>query len=174
MEAPSKSFITALLLIGVLCVGLYILGQGSSADNPSHTRAGRERVNLTEIASAVRNFQIELNSEPPVPPGQFFASLRGSNSKGIAVLGPAKVPDSEAGRCDVWRTPYQVFLGGDGWLIRSAGPNRVFDDLGDKRSDDMTVFVPSLAKNRAEQAVAPNRSLPPSQNSTPSDQGPEE
>ena len=143
MKTPSRGFVIAMLLIGVLCVGVLYLGQESSADDSSHTRAGREQMNLTEIATAVRNYQIELNSDPPVPPAQFFASLRGNNARGIAVLGPSRSQDSESGiRCDAWRSPYQVFRGADGWLIRSAGPNRVFDDLPRNGSDDMTVLIP--------------------------------
>lgn len=157
MKTPSRGFVVTMLIIGALCIGFVFWGMGSTSDNWSHTRAGREQMNLSEIATAVRSYQTELNSEPPLPPGQFFASLRGSNPRGIAVLGPARAQDSESGiRCDAWRSPYQVFRSDDGWLIRSAGPNRAFDDLGGKDSDDMTVFIPLIKKNMAEQVVTPN------------------
>lgn len=146
MRAPSKDFVLVMLLIGAMFVGFLYSGMGSSA-NWSHTRAGREQMNLTEIATAVRNYQSELNSELPASPGPFFAALRGENPKGIAFLGPAKFQDSKSGiRCDAWRNPYQVFCGADGWLIRSAGPNRIFDDKIGKGSDDMMVFI-AIAKN---------------------------
>jgi hypothetical protein len=152
MKAPSRGFVVALLLIGAVCVGVGFLGRGSTSDSWFHTRAGREEMNLAEIANAVQNYQKELKSDPPVPVAQFFASLRGKNARGISVLGPAKMEDSESGiRCDAWRTPYQVFRGGTGWLIRSAGRNRVFDDLCGKGTDDMTVTIPTIEKQQAEQ-----------------------
>jgi hypothetical protein len=149
MKTPSRDFVLAMLLIGALFVGFLYSGMSSSAGNWSHTRAGREQMNLTEIGNAIRNYQTELNSELPVSPELFFAALCGKNPKGIAFLGPAKFQDSKSGiRCDAWRRPYQVFRGADGWLIRSAGPDHLFNDNVGKGSDDMTVFISIVENNK--------------------------
>lgn len=154
MKIPSRGFMIAMLLIGSFGIAVFFLGEGSSSGNGSHTKAGRERRNLSSFALAVRSYQQELNREPPVSPNQFYASLRGANSKGFTFLVPARDPDSESGAYrDAWGNPYQIFRGDSGWLIRSAGPNRIFDDQNGKGSDDMTVFIPSISRDPAEVAT---------------------
>ena len=157
MKKPSIGFIVSMLLIGALCVGFVYLGAGSSADNFFHTRRGREHLALTAIATAVRSYQEEFLSEPPIPAEAFFATLRGRNPKEITFLSSPRIPDSESGiRCDTWNSPYQVFFGEQGWLIRSAGPNRVFDDLANKDSDDITIIAAVAHKkkqNKSEMAT---------------------
>ena len=37
---------------------------------------------------------------------------------------------------DQWGTPYKVYFSGDEILVRSAGPNKQFDNSGDKHFDD--------------------------------------
>jgi hypothetical protein len=39
---------------------------------------------------------------------------------------------------DPWGTPYKIDFSGKQPLIRSAGPNKQFEDSGRKRSDDYT------------------------------------
>lgn len=108
-------------------------------------------MNLTEIANAIRNYQSELGGEPPLPSAEFFAALRGNNPKAISFLAPDRYPASKSGiRCDAWGNPYQVFRGTDGWLIRSAGHNKVFDDLNMKGVDDITVIIPIIPSTKAE------------------------
>ena len=133
----------------------------------SCTRTQREHNNLMEIDSAVRSYQTELNEEPPAGSADFFNSLRGNNPKGINFLVPDRTPTSHSGiRCDSWKNPYQVFRGTDGWLIRSAGPNKTFDDLSIKGLDDMTVLIPTIASKKAEQGAdgkPPEAAQPPHQ-----------
>ena len=150
MRAPSKDFVWALGLIGVLFVGLLIWGSRPKSAC-STTRATRECMNLTEISAAIRNYQSELGGEPPLAPADFFAALRGNNPKGFSFLVPDRYPESKSGiRRDEWGTPYQVFRGTDGLLIRSAGHNKVFDDLSTTGGDDMTVFIPTLTSTKTE------------------------
>lgn len=134
-----------MLIIGAVCISIPFWGRGSSADNPGHTKTGREKQNLASIASAIRSYQEELNNEPPASPGQFFASLRGVNPKGITFLASPKHADTETGIfLDEWRNHYQILFRDVGWDIRSAGPNRTFD--GGESGDDISVVVPAIQK----------------------------
>ncbi len=37
---------------------------------------------------------------------------------------------------DLWGTPYRIYFSGDEFLVRSAGPNKRFDQGSSKGSDD--------------------------------------
>lgn len=133
-----------MLIIGAVCISIPFWGRGSSADNPGHTKTGREKRNLASIAMAIRSYQEELNNEPPVSPLQFFASLRGANPKGYTFF-VTKHDDTETGIVlDEWRNHYQILFRDASWRIRSAGPNRTFDS--GESGDDISVVVPAIKK----------------------------
>lgn len=145
VKTPSKGFVAAILAIGAAGVSIPFWGRGSLADNPGHTKTGREKQNLASITTAISSYQEELNRDPPASPAQFFSSLRGANPKGYTFLTSSKHADAETGfSLDEWRNHYQIDFRDARWTIRSAGPDRTFDR--GEGEDDISVVFPAIQK----------------------------
>ena len=141
---------TAFLFIGI-CVW-WIQERPFERAGP-HSRVLED---LGEVSSAIRNYQAEYNKEPPTDPKEFFAALAGANDTGLRFLSDGRASFVSGRRCDRWGTPYQVYYSFDGWLVRSAGPNRAFDDLRIGGVDDVTLHVPPASTTQAEQSGGGN------------------
>ena len=120
---------------------------------------------LNDIEHAVNNYRLEFDQEPPVQPTSFFDALRGNNAKGMRLLSDDGAVYKSGIMCDRWGNPYQIFRGAEGWLVRSSGPNGVFDDFRSKAVDDVTVYIPIPPK--AEQAGAGQPASKPADNASP-------
>lgn len=67
-----------------------------------------------------------------------FKALRGDGTKSNLLSGKQDHEfDLNGVSMDPWRTGYRLYFNGDEILIRSAGPNRTFDDLDASKSDDI-------------------------------------
>jgi len=141
--------VTAFLLIGIICAW-WILERPFECAGP-HSRVLED---LSEVSYAIRGYRSEYNKEPPIQPKAFFATLVGANDRGIRFLSDRRATYRSGIRCDQWSTPYQVFYSPDGWLVRSAGPNRTFDDFQIDGVDDVTLHVPPASIT--QQVVVPN------------------
>src|SRR5581483_2362253 len=65
-------------------------------------------------------------------------ALNGGNSKGITVILGTETKVNDKGEyVDPWGTPLRVYFDDKGVLIRSAGPNRRFDDSNVIDCDDI-------------------------------------
>jgi hypothetical protein len=65
-------------------------------------------------------------------------SLLGQGEKKILILAVRKSDLNNKGEItDAWGTPLQFFFSKNGVLIRSAGPNKVFEDSANPRCDDL-------------------------------------
>jgi len=64
-------------------------------------------------------------------------ALTGKNSQLLAII-PTRLQQNAKGQfIDAWGTPLQIYLAGNDVLIRSAGPNLVFDDARAEENDDV-------------------------------------
>ncbi len=64
-------------------------------------------------------------------------ALKGKNSKNVIILVGRKNELNEKGEIvDPWNTPLRIYFSDNGVLIRSAGPNRRFDDSTAMEADD--------------------------------------
>jgi hypothetical protein len=81
---------------------------------------------LSNIDAALTSFRSAFDADPAVDAEQFFSTLAGANPRGITFLSGERL---QAG-IDPWGTPYEVYRSTDGWLIRSAGRDRVFNNVG--------------------------------------------
>ena len=138
--------ILLIFLAGAISVALWLANQSMMHSWP-HSKVQRD---LNDIQSAVNSYRTEFDQEPPVQPSSFFDVLRGNNARGLRFLSDDGAVYKAGVRCDRWGNPYQVFRGTDGWLVRSSGPNGVFDDFRIKEVDDVTANIRIPPK--AEQA----------------------
>ena len=65
-------------------------------------------------------------------------ALSGQADKKVIMLATSKLKKNAGGELlDPWGTPLQFFFSGRTVLIRSAGPDRIFEDSLEPRSDDL-------------------------------------
>jgi hypothetical protein len=64
-------------------------------------------------------------------------ALQGENSRSLIIIVGQKQDVNDKGEfVDPWGTPLRFYFAGEGILIRSAGPNKRFDDSTVQNSDD--------------------------------------
>jgi hypothetical protein len=64
-------------------------------------------------------------------------ALQGKNPKNVfIVVGRKMIINTKGEIMDPWGTPLRIYFSGEGVLVRSAGPNKRFDDSTVLNSDD--------------------------------------
>jgi hypothetical protein len=84
---------------------------------------------------ALQQFKENLGRYPVgASNAEIVKALKGGNPKNVIILVGKKAQLNDKGEfVDPWGTPFRIYFSDNGVLIRSAGPNRRFDD---KRSGD--------------------------------------
>lgn len=87
-------------------------------------------VGLQKYKERVGNYPVGGNAE-------VAKALQGANSKNVIILVGRKTELNEKGEyVDPWGTPLRIYFSQENILIRSAGPNRRFDDSTVLEADD--------------------------------------
>jgi hypothetical protein len=91
----------------------------------------------SQIRTAFQSYEAAFGAFPTGDSAAVFRALRGDNPQEVVFLqcrAESVAPDG--GMLDPWGTPYKIYFSGKEPLIRSAGPNKQFDDSGRKEFDD--------------------------------------
>jgi hypothetical protein len=100
-------------------------------------RATRVEVEQEGVLAALQNYKAQFGQYPSGDSSAIFSALRGQNPQNIKFL--AVTPEStspDGSELDPWGTPYKIYFSSNQVLIRSAGPNKRFDDTDNKNFDD--------------------------------------
>jgi hypothetical protein len=106
-----------------------------------HWMAGRSQRELTaQIASLFEAFDRYKQHVGTYPQGsnqEIVSALTGNNTKKIIILAIKPEHLNAKGEVtDPWGTPLRLYFAEREMLVRSAGPNRIFEDSGQKNTDD--------------------------------------
>ncbi|MBI3879654.1 MAG: hypothetical protein HY301_06265 [Verrucomicrobia bacterium] len=101
--------------------------------------AFREYVaNVDTLFGALQQYKERAGAYPAGGNAEIFRSLSGKNDKNLLVIIPTKMAANEKGEfTDPWGTPVRIYFGTSGVTIRSAGPNKLFEDARSKACDDI-------------------------------------
>jgi hypothetical protein len=122
-----------LAVIALAVVGA-LLPVGS---HPIIDKARRIDLETAQIRVALESYEATFGSFPAGDGSAIFRALRGDNPRKIVFLQcRAESISPDGGMLDPWGTPYKVYFSGKEPLIRSAGPNKQFDDSGKDHFDD--------------------------------------
>jgi hypothetical protein len=127
-----------LIGIGVLTIIAGIVWAGR-AWNTVQVRARTTKFNedIENLFSAVQKYKERVGSYPIGGNAEVAKALNGANSKSVIVLVGRKTELNEKGEfVDPWGTALRIYFSDSGVLIRSAGPNRRFDDSTVMDGDD--------------------------------------
>lgn len=90
----------------------------------------------TQLRAALDSYEATFGAFPVGDSSAVFRALRGDNPRKIVFFQcRAESISPDGGMLDPWGTPYKIYFSGKKPLIRSAGPNKQFDDSGRKQFD---------------------------------------
>jgi hypothetical protein len=94
-------------------------------------------IDVENLFVGLQQFKEHVGSYPTGNNADILKALQGQNSKNLIVLVGRKSDLNSKGEIiDPWGTPLRIYFSGTGILIRSAGPNRRFDDSTVTACDD--------------------------------------
>lgn len=122
-----KKILTAVGVLAVIAGIVYASRAWSNFQVKARTAAFNEDVE--NIFNALQKYKEKVGSYPVGSNADVGKALNGQNPKGVTVLVGRKTKVNEKGEfVDPWGTALRVYFDDHGVLIRSAGPNRRFDD----------------------------------------------
>jgi hypothetical protein len=128
------------IAVGVVTIAVGILWAGRAWNTLRvNARTAQFNANVDDLFTALQKFKERVGAYPNGGNLEVSKALQGSNSKNVIVIvGSAKKDNvNEKGEfIDPWGTPLRIYFSDAGVLIRSAGPNRRFDDSTVIDADD--------------------------------------
>ena len=127
-----------LLIIGLVTV-LVGVGWVVRAYSTWRVNARMSRLNddVENLFSALQKYKEHVGSYPIGGNSEVAKALKGQNPKNVIVLVGRKTDLNDKGEfVDPWGTPIKIYFADNNVLVRSAGPNRRFDDSSALEFDD--------------------------------------
>ena len=92
---------------------------------------------VDNLFTALQKYKERVGTYPVGSNLEICKALNGANNKGVIVLLGTKMHLNDKGEfIDPWGTPLRIYYSENNILIRSAGPNRRFDDSTVMECDD--------------------------------------
>jgi hypothetical protein len=128
----------AIVLVALLSV---LAGGGWAFQSWSAWRVNAKTTQFNEdvdnLFFALQQYKERVGSYPIGNNAEVAKALQGNNSKNLIILvGRKQDLDSKGEFVDPWGTPLRIYFSGEGILVRSAGPNKRFDDSTVLNPDD--------------------------------------
>jgi len=127
-------------LIGVGFVAIVVCAfWANSAWSTLRVNARNAKLNedIENLFVGLQKYKERVGTYPTGNIAQIAKALQGDNSKNVIILVGRKTELNEKGEyVDPWGTPLRIYFSDAGVLIRSAGPNRRFDDSTVMEADD--------------------------------------
>ena len=103
-----------------------------------NARNAKYNEDIDNLFTALQKYKERAGAFPVGGNLEVAKALQGNNPKNVIVIVGAKTPINDKGEfVDPWGTPLRIYFSDTGILIRSAGPNRRFDDSGVMNADDI-------------------------------------
>lgn len=102
-----------------------------------NARTTQFNADVENLFVALQKYKEQVGTFPPGGNLEVAKALQGHNPKNVIVIVGAHTSVNDRGEfLDPWGTPLRIYFSDTGILIRSAGPNRRFDDSKTIDSDD--------------------------------------
>jgi hypothetical protein len=131
MNESANAFRRILLIIVVLLVGIGAVWGWTAASKWTKDKPVRElNAEVDNLFDAFHQYRTHVGSYPSGTPAEIAkALLEGANPKKVIIIAVKKANLNPKGEIvDPWGTPLKIYFANNEVLIRSAGPNKQFDD----------------------------------------------
>lgn len=127
-----------LIAIGVLTViGGIIWASRAWSTWQVNARTAKFNEDVENLFIGLQKFKEVVGAYPLGSNAEIAKALKGTNNKNVIILVGRKNELNEKGEIvDPWGVPLRIYFSDNGVLIRSAGPNRRFDDSTVMEADD--------------------------------------
>ncbi len=126
-----------LILILVIVGGVLWVAKGWTARrmDPKYTQFNSDADNLI---LGIQQFKEFTGSYPTGNNIQIAKALLGQSDKKVLILAVRRAPVNDKGEIlDPWGTPMQFYFSHNEVMIRSAGPNKAWEDSSNPTADDL-------------------------------------
>ncbi|MEO7676637.1 MAG: hypothetical protein ABIV39_07750 [Verrucomicrobiota bacterium] len=128
-------------IVAVLALAAAAWSFGPSLKHKSDPRTGKFVEDSDSLILGLQQYKEFMGSYPNGTLVDISRALSGQSTQGekrVVILVARKSELNTKGEIvDAWGTPIQIFYSQNGILIRSAGPNKVFEDSKSATSDDL-------------------------------------
>jgi hypothetical protein len=127
------------LLVVALVAAMLVSGWAYTSYNKFRAATDMRQFNedVNDLFDSLQKYKERAGSYPAGNNAEIVKCLQGNNPKNIIiVVGHKKNFNTKGELIDPWGTPFRIYFAGEGILIRSAGPNKRFDDSTVPNSDD--------------------------------------
>jgi len=122
-------------LITVVCCSFWAAAAWKTLRANAKTAKFNEDVE--NLFVGLQKYKERVGTYPVGGNAEVAKALQGANSKNVIILVGRKTELNEKGEyVDPWGTPLRIYFSQENILIRSAGPNRRFDDSTVLEADD--------------------------------------
>jgi hypothetical protein len=139
MNEAAKAVRRIFLVIVILVVGIGAVWAWTAASKWTREKPIRQfNAEVDNLFDAFHQYRQHVGSYPSGTPTDIAkALLEGQNPKKIIILAVKKADLNSKGEIiDPWGTPLKIYFANNEVLIRSAGPNKTFEDSKAPVSDD--------------------------------------
>lgn len=139
---PRPSMKKVLLLIGLVALVVggawgYRWADQSLINLRVNARTAQFNEDVDNLFYALQQYKEKVGSWPIGNNAEIAKALMGNNPKNLMILvGRKQDLNSKGEFVDPWGTPLRIYFSGDQILVRSAGPNKRFDDSTVLNGDD--------------------------------------
>lgn len=104
----------------------------------ANARSSKFNDDVDSLFTALQQYKERTGGYPHGSNAEIAKALDGKNEKNLIILvGKNLTVNTKGEFVDPWETPLRIYFSGDGVLVRSAGPNRSFDDTTVVEFDDI-------------------------------------
>ena len=127
-----------MIAIGVFTVAVGIIWAGRAwSALRVNAKTAKFNEDVENLFIGLQKYKEHVGAYPIGSNAEIAKALQGNNPKNVIILVGRKTELNEKGEyIDPWGTPLRIYFSDSGVLIRSAGPNRRFDDSTVMEADD--------------------------------------
>lgn len=127
-----------LAIIGLVALGIGALWCARAWNTLKvNARTAKFNEDVENLFVGLQKFKENVGAYPVGSNAEVVKAMNGQNPKNVIILVGRKTEMNEKGEIvDPWGTPLRIYFSDSGALVRSAGPNRRFDDSTFIDADD--------------------------------------
>jgi len=130
-----KRIVAIIGLVAILAGAVYLVRLYSTWS--VNARTAKFNADVDNLFAGLQQYKENVGTYPVGSNSEIVKMLQGNNPKKLIILVSRKAELNEKGEIlDPWGSPLRIYFSDAGVLVRSAGPNRRFDDSSIVNADD--------------------------------------